>query len=65
MFVDRKLYHGRPVSGQRLDKELRCYDLLDRLGSPTTEPITTLPTRSRPVPPWRTCWGPESARISS
>ena len=32
MFVDRKLYHGRPVSGQRLDKELRCYDLLDRLG---------------------------------
>ena len=32
MFVDRKLYHDRPESGQRLDKELRCYDLLDRLG---------------------------------
>ena len=32
MFVDQTLYHGRPVSGQRLDKELRCYDLLDRLG---------------------------------
>ena len=32
MYVDQNLYHGRPVSGQRLDKELRCYDLLDRLG---------------------------------
>lgn len=32
MFVDQTLYHGRPASGQRLDKELRCYDLLDRLG---------------------------------
>lgn len=32
MYVDQNLYHGRPASGQRLDKELRCYDLLDRLG---------------------------------
>ena len=32
MYVDQNLYHGRPASGQRLDKELRCYNLLDRLG---------------------------------
>ena len=28
-----ELFHGRPESAQgRLDKEMRCYDLLDRLG---------------------------------
>ena len=59
MYVDQNLYHGRPVSGQRLDKELRCYDLLDRLGSPTTGPITTLPTRSKPAPPWSRCLAPD------
>ena len=32
MYVDQNLYHGRPASGQRLDKELRGYDLLARLG---------------------------------
>ena len=51
MYVDQNLYHGRPVSGQRLDKELRCYDLLDRLGLAYDRAITTLPTRSKPAPP--------------
>lgn len=32
IFVDEQLYHGRPTSEGRLDKELRCYDFLDRLG---------------------------------
>lgn len=31
IFVDEQLYHSRPAPGGRLDKELRCYDLLDRL----------------------------------
>ena len=31
--VDQTLYHGRPAdTTDRLEKELRCYDLLDRLG---------------------------------
>lgn len=31
--VDQTLYHGRPSDAAgRLEKELRCYDLLDRLG---------------------------------
>ena len=32
MFVDQTVYHGRAEDTNRLDKELRCYDLLDRLG---------------------------------
>ena len=32
MFVDQTVYHGRAEDANRLDKELRCYDLLDRLG---------------------------------
>ena len=32
MFVDQTVYHGRAEDESRLDKELRCYDLLDRLG---------------------------------
>ena len=32
MFVDQTVYHGRAENAGRLDKELRCYDLLDRLG---------------------------------
>ena len=31
MFIDQKLYTGRP-SDTRIPKEERCYDLLDRLG---------------------------------
>ncbi len=31
MYVDETLYVGRPA-GDRLEKELRCYDLLDSLG---------------------------------
>ena len=46
MFVDQTLYHGRPASGQRLDKELRCYDLLDRLG-PGSARISSSQTGSR------------------
>ena len=31
--VDQTLYHGRPADATgRLEKEMRCYDLLDRLG---------------------------------
>lgn len=32
IFVDEQLYHGRPSPEGRLEKELRCYNLLDRLG---------------------------------
>ena len=32
MFVDHTVYHGRAEDTNRFDKELRCYDLLDRLG---------------------------------
>lgn len=32
IFVDPTIYHGRPAPEGRLDKELRCYDLLDQLG---------------------------------
>ena len=32
MFVDQTVYHGRAEDTNRLGKELRCYDLLDRLG---------------------------------
>ena len=33
IIVDQTLYHGRPEDETgRLDKEIRCYDLLDRLG---------------------------------
>lgn len=33
MFVDETLYKGRPENtGGRLPKEIRCYDLLDKLG---------------------------------
>ena len=31
MYIDRTLYRGRPAE-RRIDKEERCYDLLDRLG---------------------------------
>ena len=31
MFIDKTLYRGRPA-GERIPKETRCYDLLDRLG---------------------------------
>ena len=31
MYIDRTVYSGRPNSGDRLPKELRCYDLLDSL----------------------------------
>lgn len=31
IFVDEQLHHGRPSPEGRLEKELRCYDLLDRL----------------------------------
>jgi Ala-tRNA(Pro) deacylase len=31
MFIDNTLYRGRP-EGERIPKETRCYDLLDRLG---------------------------------
>lgn len=31
MFIDRTVYTGRP-EGERLPKELRCYELLDSLG---------------------------------
>lgn len=31
--VDQTLYHGRPENAaDRLEKEIRCYDLLDKLG---------------------------------
>ena len=34
-YIDEPLYHGRPVSAaNRLDKEMACYDLLDRLEIP-------------------------------
>ena len=34
-YIDETLYHGRPVSAaNRLDKEMACYDLLDRLEIP-------------------------------
>lgn len=34
-YVDETLYHGRPASAaNRLDKEMACYDLLDRLEIP-------------------------------
>ena len=31
MYIDNTLYRGRP-EGERIPKETRCYDLLDRLG---------------------------------
>ena len=31
MYIDEHLYRGRPAE-RRIDKEERCYDLLDRLG---------------------------------
>ena len=31
MYIDNTLYSGRPV-GERIPKETRCYDFLDRLG---------------------------------
>ena len=31
MFIDETLYEGRP-EGERIDKERRCYELLDALG---------------------------------
>ena len=35
IWIDRTLYEGRPFSGTgRLEKELRVYDLLDKLGIP-------------------------------
>lgn len=34
-YIDQTLYHGRPASAaNRLDKEMACYDLLDRLEIP-------------------------------
>ncbi len=34
-YIDETLYHGRPASAAgRLDKEMACYDLLDRLEVP-------------------------------
>ena len=36
MFVDQTVYHGRAEDTNRLDKELRCYDLLDRIALATT-----------------------------
>ena len=30
MYIDQTLYTGRPAD-RRIDKEERCYDLLDRL----------------------------------
>lgn len=33
IYVDQTLYHGRPADETgRLEKEIRCYDLLDQLG---------------------------------
>lgn len=31
MIIDPELHHGRPAQ-QRSDREMRCYDILDRLG---------------------------------
>ena len=39
-----KLQNGRPTDTTgRLEKELRCYDLLDRLGVPMSGSTTPLP----------------------
>ena len=35
MYIDKTLYTGRPVdTAGRLDREVACYDLLDKLGIP-------------------------------
>lgn len=65
MFVDQILYHGRPANGQRLDKELRCYDLLDRLGLAYDRADHDAADTIEACAAVEDVLGPGSARISS
>ena len=60
MFIDPIVYNGGAEG--RLEKEMRCYALLDGLGLEYRRVDHEHATPSRPASRWKGCWSAKSAK---